>query len=359
MTKEMEKMIDVVKNEKGRVINTSYEWYLAPTIPEKVKKNILKYYDSNLFVNNIVAFLDLTVFNTCKDGVVFTTDGIYIRFLGKPKYVRYCDIINITFDGKYPVLQSINTENTTLYFQCRETAAFARMVKELCLIDEEYGQTSARQSGKVKKMEIPEDMRKKCHAIIHSAATAAGAAGAGLAQAIVSDNAVIVPIQITMITTLGKQVFDLDITEAMAKSIIASAGATIAGRTASQILVGWIPVIGNAINTTTAAGITEIIGWIAVKDFYNRWLEDKNKGKIDGMKMGYEEASAEYEIKIRQQAKDFLEQKKNMQIAVDEYEKLIEEYDQHITKLEEENSSLKRIAELKEELEQLKKLKEV
>lgn len=44
------------------------------------------------------------------------------------------------------------------------------------------------------------------------------------------------------------------------------AAATV-GRTASQVLVGWIPGIGNAINATTAAGITEAMGWLLAKEF--------------------------------------------------------------------------------------------
>lgn len=61
-----------------------------------------------------------------------------------------------------------------------------------------------------------------------------------------------------MIVSLGG-VFNLNITESAAKSILASAAATVTGRTVSQFLVGWIPVIGNAINTATAAGVTETI----------------------------------------------------------------------------------------------------
>lgn len=41
------------------------------------------------------------------------------------------------------------------------------------------------------------------HAIIHGASIAAGAAGAGLAQIPGSDNLVITPIQLSMITALG------------------------------------------------------------------------------------------------------------------------------------------------------------
>ena len=42
----------------------------------------------------------------------------------------------------------------------------------------------------------------KCNAIIHAAATSAALVGAGLAQLPVCDNAVLVPIQTTMIISL-------------------------------------------------------------------------------------------------------------------------------------------------------------
>ena len=75
-----------------------------------------------------------------------------------------------------------------------------------------------------------------------------------------------------MIIALGK-VFDLNISKSVANGIIKSAAATFIGRTASQLLVGWVPVVGNAINTATAAGITEAIGWMTVKEF----SENSNK----------------------------------------------------------------------------------
>ena len=50
-----------------------------------------------------------------------------------------------------------------------------------------------------------------CRSIIHTASAAAGAVGFGLAQLPLADNAVIVPIQVTMTIALG-QVFGLDFT---------------------------------------------------------------------------------------------------------------------------------------------------
>lgn len=119
---------------------------------------------------------------------------------------------------------------------------------------------------KDKNLKITEEQKTKCHAIIHAASTAAGGVGAVGAQIPVTDNAVIVPIQISMIIGLGK-VFDLEITKSIANGIIKSAAASFVGRGVSQVLFGWVPIAGNAINTATAAGLTETIGWLAVKEF--------------------------------------------------------------------------------------------
>ena len=107
---------------------------------------------------------------------------------------------------------------------------------------------------------------KKCHAIIHTAATGAGAVGASLAQLPGSDNAMIVPMQAGMILSLGA-VFGIQLTETVAKTFLATTTATMVGRGISQVLVGWIPGIGNIFNAVTAAGVTETIGWTIAKNF--------------------------------------------------------------------------------------------
>ena len=110
------------------------------------------------------------------------------------------------------------------------------------------------------------DERAKCHAIIHTASVAAGAIGAGLAQIPTSDNLIISPIQLTMIISLG-QVFGIQLTESAAASAAATATASVVGKTACQLLLGWIPVLGNFVNAGVAAGITESIGWMLANEF--------------------------------------------------------------------------------------------
>ena len=108
--------------------------------------------------------------------------------------------------------------------------------------------------------------RKKCHAIIHTASGAAGAIGAGLAQVPLADNAVIVPIQVTMVLSLGL-VFGVHLQKSAAEGVALGATATLVGRATSQVLLGWIPVLGNAINAATAAGLTEAMGWAVARQF--------------------------------------------------------------------------------------------
>ena len=48
-----------------------------------------------------------------------------------------------------------------------------------------------------------------------------------------------------------------------ALGILAAAYGPYVGRTVSQLLIGWIPGVGNAINAATAFVITESIGWAA------------------------------------------------------------------------------------------------
>ena len=110
------------------------------------------------------------------------------------------------------------------------------------------------------------EQQAKCHAIIHSASASAGAVGAGLAQIPCSDNVIITPIQLTMTIALGR-VFELELTESAAKASIATMATAAVGRPLSQLLVGWMPLIGNIVNAATAAGITETLGWMLANDF--------------------------------------------------------------------------------------------
>jgi uncharacterized protein (DUF697 family) len=109
---------------------------------------------------------------------------------------------------------------------------------------------------------IDEGTGIKAHIIIHGAATAAAAVGGGLAQIPASGSLVITPIQISMIIALGS-LHGKALEKSSALSILAVAYGPFVGRTMSQLLIGWIPGVGNAINAATAFVVTESIGWAA------------------------------------------------------------------------------------------------
>lgn len=113
---------------------------------------------------------------------------------------------------------------------------------------------------------MTKEQKDKCHAIIHTASAAAGAVGAGLAQIPAGDNALLTPIQLTMTISLGK-VFDIYLTESAALALATTVAVHRIGRAVSQFLIGWIPGIGNAINATTAAALTESMGWMLAEQF--------------------------------------------------------------------------------------------
>ena len=75
-----------------------------------------------------------------------------------------------------------------------------------------------------------------------------------------------------MIVGIG-EVYGVNVTKAAATDLLLTFTATMAGRTASQWLVGWIPGYGNAINASTAAALTEAVGWAA-----NAYFQDASDG---------------------------------------------------------------------------------
>ncbi|MGA3400111.1 MAG: hypothetical protein ABSC95_12900 [Acetobacteraceae bacterium] len=103
---------------------------------------------------------------------------------------------------------------------------------------------------------------QKVHGIIHTASAACAAIGGGLAQVPGSDSVAIVPIQTTMLTAIALE-YGIPLTKQMAADLLLTFAATTGGRFLSQVLVGWIPGFGNAINASTAAALTEAIGWAA------------------------------------------------------------------------------------------------
>jgi len=69
-----------------------------------------------------------------------------------------------------------------------------------------------------------------------------------------------------MIVSIAK-VFDQNIGEGVARGLLSTFAATFVGRGVTQVLFGWVPFMGNALNSATAAALTEAIGWMAADHF--------------------------------------------------------------------------------------------
>ncbi len=146
--------------------------------------------------------------------------------------------------------------------------------------------------NKISKNMTP-GQRKKVHVIIHGASASAAAVGGGLANIPGSDAPVLLSIQTGMIIAIGK-VFGKKLNETLAESIIADFLGVSVGKTLANLLTGWLPGIGNGINATTAAGLTEIIGWTVANDYANETetldpesleiIKDKAGGLFDSLK---------------------------------------------------------------------------
>ena len=113
---------------------------------------------------------------------------------------------------------------------------------------------------------MTESEKKVCHGIIHGNAVVAGGIAAGLAQLPCGDVAPLAALEVEMTLSLAK-VFGISIDKAGATSLLASLAGTTIGRGASQIRVGWIPGVGNAINAGIAVSVVEGIGWTVAKHF--------------------------------------------------------------------------------------------
>ena len=188
-----------------------------------------------------------------------------------------------------------------------------------------------------KRTNISKDQLAKCNAIIHGAAAAAGGIGTGLAQIPLSDSALITPIQIAMIIAIGG-VFKQKVTKSAAQAIISGAAAAFIGRAASQVLVGWIPVVGNAINTATAAGLTEAIGWMAVEGFsqnkYSDVISQTNEEEIinnssaDKDTVDNSDDTVESVAEnLKRRANEFITGEKTRRTNKDEYYRLLNDFE--------------------------------
>ena len=125
------------------------------------------------------------------------------------------------------------------------------------------------------KVNMSSDLKKECSKVIHTTATAAAAAGA--IPIPMSDTIPITVAQIMMVIQLGK-VFDVEISQSVAKSIL---GVNLARETGRKIVTSALkmfPGVGSA------AALTETMGWIVADDFFRMSKGDKPQDLLNASK---------------------------------------------------------------------------
>ena len=113
---------------------------------------------------------------------------------------------------------------------------------------------------------------KQLNAIIHGASVSAAGVGGGLAQIPVADAIPLTAIQTGMLFAIAHR-FKINVTEAAVKSLLATFATMIAVRHISGSLIGMFPGAGNIVKASTAALLTEAIGWEGVNYFAGQFAE--------------------------------------------------------------------------------------
>ena len=132
------------------------------------------------------------------------------------------------------------------------------------------------------KTTMPDELKSKCAAVIHTATTAAAAAG--VIPIPMADTIPITAAQVTMIIGLGR-VFDISLSETAAKSILGGTMASQTGRAIFSGIIKGIPgvgtVVGGVISAGTSIALTEPLGWIVADDFYKKSLDPNAESILD------------------------------------------------------------------------------
>lgn len=324
---------DIATIVKGADIlkpKSSAKAHYYPNIPEKVMQGIKKGISGDIGIATVAAVIDTSLLENGKSGIVFTTNGVYYKdILVKKIYFNYRDLETANYDGIYIKLSFNDRVYDMSNVSVDEHKTISLLTKLKNYVNEQ-GLESRRSSGVMKKEKMPKDLYNKCNVIIHGASVSCGAVGAGMAQLPCADTVPITTAQVGMIIALG-QVFELNITDGVARGILTGMAGSYIGRGIVQVAFGWIPGAGNVINTATAAGLTEVIGWATAAQFYNQSLDNTIQYSYDGEVKGFKDASEIYEKKLRDQAQHFIEQKAVLEEERDELNNIINEYEVYIS----------------------------
>ena len=109
------------------------------------------------------------------------------------------------------------------------------------------------------------DRKKRVKTIIHGTAVEAAAVGLATAQ-VPGDRFIIGALQIEMIMDIAGE-FGIVMTKSAASALFQSAIASVIGPEIANGIIKYVPGLGNIVNGSVAASITETIGWATYNHF--------------------------------------------------------------------------------------------
>lgn len=93
---EQQKKIKLLKKYANEIKTSSFQFYIKGNIPSKKIDNAIQKFANNVDRTSIIGMYDTTVFDSGKQGYVFTdTKVYYLTFLEKPKKLWYDDILSV------------------------------------------------------------------------------------------------------------------------------------------------------------------------------------------------------------------------------------------------------------------------
>lgn len=197
-------------------------------------------------------------------------------------------------------------------------------------MSENYKEKAKEMKSEAKKI-MTKDELAKCHKIIHTAAAACAAAA--FLPIPIADTVPITAAQIAMAINLG-QTFNQKLTETGAKALIASATASLVGRT----IVKFIPFAGWFASAAVAASLTEAVGWTLAVNFvksaakkenaedFTQNDEDAAQEEQEQDDMPDEETLQQIFENLRKRTEPFLNGTKTYERNRQEYEALISDF---------------------------------
>lgn len=99
MEDRMEEILKKMLHERLPEISPRYPFFEQP-LPAKRMKKALKTFEGHVAEKDILAFIDFGVFGMGKEGIAFTPDKVFFRYMGGGIYVDYEDIEEaLTYKG--------------------------------------------------------------------------------------------------------------------------------------------------------------------------------------------------------------------------------------------------------------------